>query len=313
MKLTQQDGSEDLRDALTTRMRAARGKGIVALQSYNTKRAKHPDAVMFALEGDDDPIYYQAAIKLMHLDFEWEAMVCNGKDNVLSLRVLLARNRDSDAKNTFFLIDTDFDNTKGHPLGPDLYCTPTYSFENLLVSEVILRELLIGEYKCSAEDENVEKILKLFRERLDEFNSAMKLANQVLHYCRISSVSSKSVENKIKKYVKIDPLGVEAKYSIVDLPKLLGVDDAFDISQLEGTKTEFDALDPTQQWRGKYLMAFFVEFLAHLQEDRCKQEPLYFSIKRSIGFNPRSSIVRTLTSISSPPDCLRSFVDKIRA
>lgn len=308
MKSNEQSVANLKRESLTERMRSARDRGVVALQRYNTLRATHPEIPVLALEGDDDPIFYQTSIRAIESTFEWKPLVCKGKDHVLSLRALLKRNLDSDANKTFYLIDNDFDGTKGHSIGPDLYVTPTYSIENFLVTENALRELLVGEYKCSDGDETVECIVTIFLERLDEFNEAMRLANQALHHCRTQGIKANSVENKIKKYVRIDLSKIEIRYTVEDLPRLVGVAENFHISQLEHTKINFELLDPIQNWRGKYLMAFFIEFLALLQEDRCQKEPTYFRGKRPINFNPKTSIVRTLSSICPPPTSLRTFI-----
>lgn len=307
------DFEDSDRETLTDRMRAAREKGVVALQSYNNLRSKVPGVIIIAVEGNDDPIYYRTLIAKIDRSFSWMPLVCNGKDKVLSLRALLGRNEDTDAKKTFYIIDRDFDNFKGHKSGPDIYCTDGYSIENNLVSEEALTELLCGEFKCVQHSDDVTKIAAIFRSRVDEFLSEMELANRALHWCRSKGVKVGSVENRIGKYVHISLDRVAAKYGILDLANLVGFPEEIDITSLSETSEAFNYLEPTKDWRGKFYLAFFVEFLARLQEDRSRKEPRVFSARRPINFNPKSSITRSLSSIAVPPPCLVEFVQRIAA
>lgn len=306
-------GDEKDRSALADRMREARTRGVVALQSYNVLRSKVPDGVIIALEGGDDPIFYATTIQMVRPAFGWSPLVCNGKDHVLGLRELLDRNLGRANGKTFFVVDKDFDGLKGHAARDDTYCTPGYSFENIIVSEEVLHQLLIGEFRCQAMGEDIQAVLTCFQRRLCEFFAAIKLANQALHYCRSKGLRAGSVENKIGKYVKVTLDGVNQQYTEEDLPKLVGFPTDADAGQITETCDQFEKLRPHEDWRGKYLMGFFVEFLSHLKEDRCKRSPELFSSKKSISFDPRSSTVRILSSIAGPPECLREFVVKMAA
>jgi hypothetical protein len=301
------------RVAITDMMRTARRRASVSLHSYNTLRSRTPGEIVIALEGDDDPIYYRTTISKIAESFSWIPMVCNGKDMVLALRVLLDRNTDADAKRTFFAVDRDFDQLKGHTPGPDLYCTPGYSFENNLVSDATLTELLHGEFRCDLISGDVDRIVALFHQRLAEYHSSMELANRALHFCRVTERWSGSVEKSIGKFVHISLDKVHAKYEFADLPKLVGLPSGVDDRQLLHTAGSFDALTPMLGWRGKFLLAFFVEFLRLLREDRCSKLPTVFDSRKSISFDPKSSIVRVLSAIAEPPICLRAFVAGIAA
>ncbi len=299
------------RSNLTDRMRAARERGVVFLQGYNTLRSKYPGNVVLAVEGDDDPIFYKTSIRAINPALGWVPFVCYGKDNVLSLRALLERNTDVDALNTYFMVDKDFDQLKGHDPSPNLYCTPVYSIENLMVTSSVFEELLIGEYKCAAESDDVAKLKAVFEARLLEFFEAMALANRALHFCRVKGVGSGSVDNRIKQYVAISLDGVSAKYDKDDLGRLVGLPEDVDISSCADTYAAFLTLEPMNDWRGKFILLFFVEFLAQLQEDRCTAKPKMFGQRRKVTFNPKSSIVRVLSSMIVPPPCLAHFVERI--
>ncbi|WP_166461782.1 DUF4435 domain-containing protein [Paracoccus alkanivorans] len=301
------------RSGLTERMRAARQKDVVVLQGYNTLRSKHPGDVVIALEGDDDPIFYKTCIRNIDSSFKWVPLVCRGKDNVLALRELLLRNTDEDASRTYYMVDKDYDHLKGHIPGPNLYCTPGYSIENLLVTSSVFEELLVGEYKCAVGEDEITELKAMFEERLNEFFDAIKLANRALHYCRVKGVRSGSVDNRIKQYVSVTLDAVISNYEKDDLERLIGLPEGADIFDCNDTATKFGELDPADDWRGKFTLFFFVELLAQLQEDRCSSEPVKFKERRKITFNPKSSIVRVLSSMIDPPSCLSAFIARIAA
>ena len=68
-------------------------------------------------------------------------------------------------------------------------------------------------------------------------------AGQAQFYCRTGGVKVNSIENEIKKYVRITLAKVEAKYSQEYLPKHISVGTEFYTSQLADTKDNFDALE----------------------------------------------------------------------
>ena len=302
------------RDALTHKMRNARGKKVVALQGYNVIRSTNPDIVIIALEGYDDPTCYKAIIRIIDPNFNWIPLVCKGKDIVLGLKDLLERNKSADDSKTYFIVDKDFDSLKGYKPSEKIYCTPCYSIENLLVTVKVFEELLLCEFKCSAASDEVTELKKLFNARLEEFFSAIAMANRALHYCRVNGVRSGSVENRINKYVNVSLDGVDAIYTESDLERLVGFPSGKDLSCLDETSEIFDKLDPMNDWRGKYIMCFFIELLNQLQEDRNSKHPKNFKKHQKISFNPRTNaIFRILGSMIDPPTCLRNFVSRIAA
>lgn len=170
----------------------------------------------------------------------------------------------------------------------------------------------MGEFKCLTTDGDFEDLGGLFDARLTEFFAAMALANRALHHCRVKEYRSGSVDSRIKQYVAITLDSVTAKYDQNDLERLVGFVGT-DISGLSETVAAFNMLDPMNDWRGKYILSFFVELLSQLQEDRCSARPKKFAVRRKITFNPKSSIVRVLSSMVAPPPCLNDFVRYIAA
>lgn len=305
------DFDEARRENLTQRMRDARERSVVALQKYNTFRSKFPGKVIFCFEGDEDPVYYRATISIIDFSLEWVPLVCAGKDAVLRLREHLARNVDEDASNSYYFIDHDFDGSKGYPIGGNLYCTPSYSFENLLVTDAVIREVLTGEFKCDIVSDDIDRVTEVISARLHEFFVEMRLSNRIIHFCRLKKIKTGNIDNSIKKYLKIGLDNVERRTDDAGVVKLVGVGEAFDIEDLDETHAAFGLLDPRLDWRGKFIFAFFIELLAQLKEDRTTASPTFFSCKKSINFDPRNAVVRTLASIAGPPVQLREFLLRV--
>jgi hypothetical protein len=297
------------------KLREARDKPPVSLQRYNSLRSKDSGKLICAFEGYDDVTFYDAMFNKINAGIQYSPLVCNGKDKVLALREILARNVAADGSPVRFFVDTDFDGLKGKPPGPDIYLTPCYSIENLLVGKHTLEKLLRGEFRCHDEhsDLDIEDISNLFQLRLTEFNACMYDANHLLFFARKSTLQLKSIDEKFTtKFLDINLKQIKVAGSHTEWA-LLGYTNPPDTSQVAACKPAFDLLDRTKDWRGKFLFAFFKKFLSLLKEDRGGKEPVYFKGRVNMSFAPDGDIIRMLTAMIPVPDCLRAFISNFPA
>lgn len=296
-------------------LRAARDKSQIQLQRYNTFRTRHAGQMICAFEGDEDVPFYATMTGKVSTDIRYVPWVCKGKDNVLRLREILARNVAADSHLVRYFIDHDFDGLKGHPPGANLYVTPCYSIENLMVGRATLEELLCAEYKCHDEHaaQDIANIGQLFDQRWQEFIEGMREANRLLFSARIHGVVLGNVDNDIKKYLAIKLDGIAPLASADDVHSLIGYSSAPDAGHLAASEGAFDALDPLKDWRGKFVFAFFRRFLALLKEDRGTKAPVYFTCRANMSFNPDGDIIRALASTIMVPECLRLFLTGMAA
>jgi hypothetical protein len=215
------------------------------------------------------------------------------------------------AKDVRYFIDKDFDGLKGHPAGNDLYCTHTYSIENILVNLKVLKMLLQGEYRCNDENgsEDISNISELYCNRLTEFIQIIKNANQIIHYARTENLSCCSIDNDLKKYASINLEHVKPAESESELWRIVGMLSEVSLDVLASREQDFISLDPIQDWRGKYYFAFFRKFLADLKDDRGSKAPKYFKQRANMSFSPQADIIRPLASIVDIPQCLSIFID----
>ncbi len=299
-------------DAGIEKLRRERENANKLLIQYNKIRSRHEGALVCAFEGYDDVTFYETMFGKISANIGYVPYVCLGKDKVLQLRQILARNVASDSHLVRYFVDHDFDGLKGHPPAENLYVTPCYSIENLLVEQVVLEGLLRAEYRCHDEyaSQDVEVIGKLFDDRVGEFIACMHDVNCFLHAARTQGIVLASVDNDIKKYLRISLGAIAVNEQAAALHTLIGYASAPDEATLAASLPAFEALDPMKDWRGKFWFVFFCKFLALLKEDRGAKNPQYFTQKASMTFAPEGDIIRSMASMIAVPQCLHQFVSK---
>ena len=293
------------------RMRSARNKGVVALLSYNKIRSKHIDDLVFAVEGNDDVVYYQTVLEKYRNDLKFLPLNCKGKDNVLYLCHTISQNQELNNHNTYFFVDKDFDGMKNYELNFNIYVTPTYSIENCIVNKSSLRKILFAEFKCDPSEGETDKIENLYLQRLREYFTCMELVNMCIFYCRIKGIKIGSIDDKIKNYLEINLNSLKVKYSRDTIKDLIRIQGDFLVEDADELVSEFKKLDPHKEWRGKFLIGFFIEFLKKLKDDRTQENPMLFKKKAKIQFEPNQSIIRSLAITSEAPACLQRFLNDI--
>lgn len=291
------------------KLRAGRNNEQVQLQSYNNFRSRQGGKLVCAFEGHDDVTFYETMFGKISANIRYVPYVCLGKDKVLQLRQILARNVASDSHLMRYFIDHDFDGLKGQPFDDNLYVTPCYSIENLLVGQAVLEGLLRAEYRCHDEyaAQDVAVIGKLFEDRVSEFISCMRDVNCWLHSARTQGIILGEMKDDIEKYLRISLKAITTNAQAGELQVLIGYASAPDVTKLTASLPAFEALDPMKDWRGKFWFAFFRKFLKLLKDDRGTKNPQYFTQKAGMSFNADCDIIRSLASMIAVPQCLHQF------
>jgi hypothetical protein len=302
---------------------SSKNKFAVSLLRYNKLRSKVIDAEIAVVEGRDDIIFYSAVFSRNNLDVPEIFFQANGKDNVLSLRGLLARSKEPSLGVNFYFVDADFDGLKGHPPGCDLYVTPTYSIENILVSRDALRKLLNAEFGLGTAEliDDRDHIVNLFDIFLQQYSVELKEANRIIHCVRRESllgndITNGSIEENCDKFANINhgKFLVEKNATGDVLSKLIKVKGEIKYADFQRHSEDFDRLDPQLNWRGKFLLYLFRRFVSILIEDRNSANPRFFSAgKGKISFDTNNdTFIRTLASICNVPECLVEFIGGIK-
>ncbi len=283
------------------------------LLQFNQLRSRYSDSWIFAVEGDNDVVFYQAALNRFGFDKDLKFLPCKGKTNVLKLLSTLQNSSVTSAAKTRFFIDKDFDGLKNHKQSDELYCTPTYSIENLMVDENILKQLLTSTFKCTGtEDSYVDIFVTLFKSRLEEFYKEIEPVNLKLFCVRKAEKECGSIDhNLVKKYLSISLDRVEKNQACsCKIETLLGIEEyPMDCS---GFHDEFKKLDKHQHWRGKFLYEFFIKFLQLIAEDRSSPSGRYFIDRRKISFQAGEISLELLSSKVNYPSCLLRFFESAK-
>ena len=313
MAISNTEMSDDHAPDLLAKLRAARESPHELLTALMKLRARAQSNPILAVEGSDDVTFYDAVIRRKRADSEVHFLVCDGKSRALRLRQILSRNLEPELSGTKFAFDHDFDGLRGQKPGDDVYVTPVYSIENLLVNRDVLKAILNAEFRCSRDvtGEELEGVLELFEHRISELCSIMKMPNEILHYARRKGLKLNSIDNNLKKYARVRLDDISSVASPDEVSKLIGFDTPPDAEDVSKMKDEFDKLEPLAQWRGKFFYEFLRIFLSLLKEDRGSRTPSYFLSKQVVSFEPSKDLFRTLASIFEIPKCLEQFVAKI--
>lgn len=306
------------KDSTIERLNSAVHDDVVYIQKYISFRSKNPDKIIFILEGNEDYTFYSVMLKKVIHGINLEKimpLVINGKDKVLKLYQGLDHNYQETSKGVLFFIDKDFDEHEKDLINDKLYITPTYSIENLLVNEKVLRELLKGEYCCNDENaqEDIQTIIKLFKKLLINFQTSnlLKKANHILYYVRCNNITKNKIQKNINKLLKISLNGeIEEVEFDQEFYKFLGLKNEIADEELDVVLKEFEKLDPLSEWRGKFIFQIFITFLSLIKEDRGKKTPVYFKNKKRVTYSPQSDPIRHLTDMTDCPECLNNFFQK---
>ncbi|WP_426318888.1 DUF4435 domain-containing protein [Pseudoduganella sp. R-43] len=308
----------------STVMAQSKDRLSVSLLRYNKLRSKVPDAEIAIVEGADDTIFYSSIFTRKNLNSPEIFFQANGKDNVLRLRDVISRSKEiPKGQGNVFFIDSDYDGLKGYQPGEDIYVTPTYSIENLLVSKEALRRLMNAEFGLGTAEliDDRTRIIALFDEFLEQHANELKEVNRLLHCVRKESLAgisltAGSIDENSEKFATVDAnsLRIIKKASGQALFDLLKVKEDVPAEHVGRYDEDFLKLNPSLNWRGKFLFFLFRRFIAVLIEDRNSAQPKFFTVgKGKISFDTKQdSLVRILSSTCNIPECLDKFVESIR-
>lgn len=308
-------------NATPERLSKKKDAAAVSIMKFNKLRGKLPNEIFAIVEGDEDPVFYSAIFGRLGFDRHHIFFIANGKDNVLKLRDYIYRSKEApkSGKNIYF-VDRDFDGLKGMPPGDDLYVTPTYSIENIAVSQSGLQKLLLTRFKLAEEEtiNDIKSVLEKFETLLEQHQEAFAEANRLIHFVRKKSLSgekytSGSINDSLSKFADLESADLTVKKIATgnDLLALLSICREIDALEFDKLLNEFQTLNPQTQWRGKFLYYLFRRFVGILVEDRNSKTPSFFSKgggKVSLDTSP-NSFIGTLASLCEIPDCLRNFMN----
>ena len=296
--------------SLLRSMREARDSPAVHKASLAALRAHKPNAVAFACEGVDDKKVYFHWTRNLNIKFGYEFIVCNGKEKVLKFRELLRRDVTGLNKDVYFFVDKDFDGPREYAKGSDIYLTETYSFENVLVTSEVLREILAVDMHCHSEPQIRDSVIKKFEEIYSSFLDVTRAHNHRIYLARRLGINSKPLPDKLNKLATVGLLKVE--FAEKSINEAIVLDREPSQPEIDQYEADFSSLEPKRDYRGKFALLFFTRWLELLGKDRNSEESNLFGgvMKPSASATVQYSL-DSIASRSLPPDSFREFIDAI--
>lgn len=298
----------DSTDPYVEHLREARSKSAVIKIKLLSLKSVVGDSLIFAFEGGDDKIIYAQWVRRVRPDLTYEPFVCNNKEQVLRLYESLSRDQSGAAKNVFFFVDRDFDDSRGRDLRPVVFMTDRYAVENYLVSSRVLDDLLKNEFPCHGEIRLRGSLSHLFENVYSQFLDAMTEFNFHIYVGRRLKADFKGhIPDSLVKFVEIEIDGiVRLNYSAAEILPYAIIPPEDHIEKL---REEFDELEPRTRYRGKFAYKFFTKWLALLVADFKRGDTVMFrDVDRTRSVREAEIVMSNLASKSDLPSGLESFL-----
>lgn len=226
-------------------------ESILKIDSY--------DSVYFAVEGEDDALYYRPRIQLKFQNINF--IPCYSKENVIYFRNYIIKNKYKPKYNIGFLLDRDYDLDKDIP--KDIYITPCYSIENFYCSKRAFRQILSDHFHIHESDTKYNELNKLSIKCYTKFIFAI-LDFHAWNIClREAGYKKVDLKHFTSDYLSISAQKIQKRYTISDLKKRYTDAPAIDVATLYKKKSMLRK-NPRCYLRGKDLLNFTIIFIKYL-------------------------------------------------
>lgn len=300
-------------EPLVERARSGRQSGAVLKVSLSNIRSRDRSIPVFVFEGQGDFGPYRVWIGRIRDGLKYVPLNARGKRQVLEFRARLQADTGNLKQGVYFFVDHDFDGLQGHAPGPDLFCIDSYSIENYLVSAEVVRSILIEEFRCSAIEDECDKVVRIFDDVARQFLQCMRAANRRMFFGTRLGIRGSGVEEALSRYVEIGLTEVRLTCTDQDLQALIPLEREPAPEEIDLLAAEFDALDPRTGYRGKFIIGFLLRWLELLAEERRRSDKGVFSTTFDVKFSTQKLSMDSLAGRSEIPKGLRSFVTSIAA
>ncbi len=258
------DASE-LIDPYIQSLVAAREKTAVVKIRFLSYRAKYPDGILIAVEGNDDKLVYSYWIKRLDESLAYEFYVCGGKRQIAKLRNSLAVDRTGADKNVFFIVDRDFDDLSKFESVDRVFMLDRYSIENYLVDRSVVDETIRVAFPGSGDPVKRKTLCDLFDADFADFLGVTYEINLRVFVARRLSINIDDlIPTSLSMLACVDLGQVESCKLPASEALPLSLD--FDTEMVEGLTKEFRDFDPITRYRGKFSYKFLSAWLSKLSD-----------------------------------------------
>lgn len=298
---------------LLERAREARKSPAALKVRLSQLRSRFQEHSILIVEGVDDIGPYETWVNRVADVGMLRMLSGNGKEQLLGLRTLLARDETGLRSGVFFAVDRDFDELLGQESGSDIFCTDRYSVESYLIDEHVVASLLRDEFRLEEGSAEYEAAMQAYLSTLRELVAALTTANFRIYCCRRLGVRLLAVTPEVRRFARIHVGRIEANVGPEVLDKELAVASQLSEEAVEPLRCDFERLDPQSRHRGKFLFQFLVAWVERLADEARNPSGEIFKTRLNIKFSSAVITHRSLASRSDLPMGFREFVTRMAA
>jgi hypothetical protein len=295
------------------KMRASRQSAHTFFTAYLNLRSRVGQNKLIAiLEGREDIPVYDTWISRELFNEVMEPLSVNGKSNAIEISNIIHRSMECKRDKVIICLDYDFDGLSGFAVSEKTYVTSTYSIENLLISEHSMDRVLVRNFDVNGDEYQCrQEVIKLFLDRLNEFNEIMLAPNAHVRFARLIHAPCPGIPNGVEDFVEITLNAVTSLKDFSDSQACvstlkLGVSPTKE--EIETHVSFLRASNLTLSGRGKFLLDFFRRFIALLYTDRKQIKPVVFAASKNSLPDPCQNLLATLASAAPTAPCFRAFL-----
>ncbi|MEO0684252.1 MAG: DUF4435 domain-containing protein [Cyanobacteria bacterium J06649_11] len=297
-------------------LRSSRDKAQVAYQEFALSTRRWPNSLFCFFEGKDNS-YYVPRIK-EHTN-NYYPIRCGGREKVLEVYALINNHSEYFRYRKAFFIDRDF-NEPLEEREPPIFETPTYSIENLYVSEVVFREILINELHLSENaDPEFQLCITLFRKRQQEFHDCVTLFNSwyscLIELRNLNGTNTHvNLKDKLPKgFVNISLQEVVQNYDLEKIKEVFPNAPTVEESVLTKKIEHYENTTRRLLFRGKYELGFVLTLIELILKDSNEKQEI---IKRKLkfAFGQKLSIaqgINVFSGYAETPEELSEYLKKV--
>lgn len=277
----------------------------VLFMKFKDKVSKYGINRIYCFVEDYDMPYYSSIITALS-DMEWTSIRCKGKEKVIEIHDYLKDMETYTQYKKRYFVDKDFDDNSD--LDDDIYVTPSYSIENLYLTDDCMRKILETEYEIDPiDDEEIfNRTMALFQSQREEFHQAVLLFNAwyaSLHedpsWCHAFVDLDDKFPKELLKYSIDNPISCD--YTLEDIENKYPEAVKIQPSKIEGKKLELSS-NILYNLRGKYEIEFLYKFITFLNQDAGTKKRLYTKKKKNFSFNMDGTITAVSPYATIPID-----------
>ena len=286
--------------------RAGRRSGATLKVELSNLRSRDSNCKIFVFEGDDDVPAYAAWIGAIAPSLNYSPLPGKGKGQVLDLRRRLLSDQTGLSRDVYYFVDKDYDGLRGQNPGGDVFCTDTYSIENCFVTHPVLNSLLVEDFGMAPHSSDFQRAKTLFISFLSGMAGASKSVNLRIFVGVRLGVLQSNIDFRAREFVDVRLDGVDFLLTEDRLNDLVQLGQS--PSSVPELMDEFELLDPSSAYRGKFLLQGFLRWLECLADVMRSKTDGWNQEGSSVKFARNALTPRNLASRSDPPVGLSDFL-----